>query len=67
MPFQRRYYREMCEQVARAASVPKDVWNMRGRHGGESSPLDQSRDRCDVPEALVARVVGVPKEVSGCR
>jgi len=29
MPFQRRYYREVYEQVARVAGVPKEVWNMR--------------------------------------
>jgi hypothetical protein len=47
-PFQRRYYREVYEEVALAAGVAKGVWNMWARHGGVTEAHDAGADLVDI-------------------
>jgi hypothetical protein len=47
-PFQRRYYIQLYSELAKAAAVPNEVWNMRARHGGVSEAKDAGADPIDI-------------------
>jgi hypothetical protein len=50
MPVQRRYYQDLYRDVANAAKVPAEVWNMRARHGGATEARQAGVDLADIAE-----------------
>jgi hypothetical protein len=47
-PFQRRYCAQLYRELAAAAAVPNEVWNMRARHGGVTEAKDAGADPVDI-------------------
>jgi hypothetical protein len=50
LPVRRRYYQNLYREVADAAKVPGEVWNMRARHGGTTEARQAGVDLADVAE-----------------
>ena len=49
-PVQRRYYQDLYREIADAANVPSEVWNMRARHGGTTEARQAGVDLADIAE-----------------
>jgi hypothetical protein len=49
-PIRRRYYQDLYREVADAAKVPTEVWNMRARHGGATEARASGVDLADIAE-----------------
>ena len=50
LPVRRRYYQDLYRDIADAARVPVEVWNMRARHGGATEARQAGVDLADVAE-----------------
>jgi hypothetical protein len=50
VPVRRRHYQDLYREVASAANVPDEVWNMRARHGGTTEARQAGVDLADVAE-----------------
>jgi hypothetical protein len=50
MPVRRRYFQDLYRNVADAAKVPIEVWNMRARHGGTSEASAAGVTIADIAE-----------------
>jgi hypothetical protein len=50
LPLRRRHYQDLYREIADAAKVPVEVWNMRARHGGATEARQAGVDLADVAE-----------------
>jgi hypothetical protein len=50
VPVRRRYYQDLYRELADAANVPSEVWNMRARHGGATEARQAGVVLADIAE-----------------
>jgi hypothetical protein len=50
VPVRQRYYQELYRDLADAANVPSEVWNMRARHGGATEARQSGVALADIAE-----------------
>jgi hypothetical protein len=50
IPLRRRHYLRLCREVADAAGVPREVWNIFARHGGVTEARQAGVNPIDLAE-----------------